>query len=500
MLTNHYSHGDLQHGNIIVDKDGRIFLIDYDSLYHPSMGSQPDSVKGLPDYQHPGRKDIIKASECMDYFSEMVIYTSIIALSEKPELSDKYQYEASENMLFKHEDYLDFLNSAIYNDIVVLSDECRCCVEAINDYLQEKSIEQLKPIETILDSYFKEPNIVSFHCEPDGPIYKGEKVKLTWQVEDCRQLYLNDQLIGFADKSLEMTVVAASNYVIRAVNFSKSVSQTLAVAVVDSPVISFTCNKNKIRKGSNETIILSWNVQNALSARITDDGNGVIVSNCLASGEIELSTDIDQKYFLDAIGLDGNRHFTKECAVSVREASSVSFRIDKHFVFPTIPVTVEWNVANAKKVWLNCLGTKVEVPHDSRQVFEAKQNAEVILTVEDEFDTKDYVEEIRMLPLPQVKLTNTTPAITNPVTIKAMVSRPSLRLSLPYFPSCKPISFAPQVVLPEVPPSVHPKYPDFVNLLDGGTTQKRRGASQLFQLSNHLFCSLTEKIKSYARK
>ncbi len=52
------SHGDLQDGNVLLKRNGKnvkIKLIDYDSLFVPALRDQPDSIVGLPEYQHPER-------------------------------------------------------------------------------------------------------------------------------------------------------------------------------------------------------------------------------------------------------------------------------------------------------------------------------------------------------------------------------------------------------------------------------------------------------------
>lgn len=80
------SHGDLQHGNIMVKSDGGLVLVDYDSMYVPKLEGWTDEISGLPGYQHPARWTNKYLTPKADYFSEMVIYTSIVALTELPQL------------------------------------------------------------------------------------------------------------------------------------------------------------------------------------------------------------------------------------------------------------------------------------------------------------------------------------------------------------------------------------------------------------------------------
>ena len=60
------AHGDLQHGNILIDKDDNLFLIDYDSMYLPTLKGQGDIIAGLKGYQHPKRSENVNASEKLD--------------------------------------------------------------------------------------------------------------------------------------------------------------------------------------------------------------------------------------------------------------------------------------------------------------------------------------------------------------------------------------------------------------------------------------------------
>ena len=85
------AHGDLQHGNILVDNNHQLYLVDYDSFYCPQLKGEADTVTGLADYQHPARISNKSVSEKLDYFSELIIYLSILAIAEDPSLVDKYK-------------------------------------------------------------------------------------------------------------------------------------------------------------------------------------------------------------------------------------------------------------------------------------------------------------------------------------------------------------------------------------------------------------------------
>ena len=76
------SHGDLQHGNIVILPDLSIKLVDYDSVFVPTIAGEKQITVGLSGYQHPSRKNRCdEAAEYDDYFSELIIYSGLLILS-----------------------------------------------------------------------------------------------------------------------------------------------------------------------------------------------------------------------------------------------------------------------------------------------------------------------------------------------------------------------------------------------------------------------------------
>lgn len=85
------AHGDLSSTNILITKGNDIRLVDYDSVFVPSMGnSYYQLTGGIDSFQHPDRiKNFrtLKASVNDDNFSQQVIYLSLMALANNPELA-----------------------------------------------------------------------------------------------------------------------------------------------------------------------------------------------------------------------------------------------------------------------------------------------------------------------------------------------------------------------------------------------------------------------------
>jgi serine/threonine protein kinase len=131
------SHGDLQHDNIIINANGDIKLIDYDSLCVPQLNGQRDFFRGRQGYQHPLRFMYgFITSIKIDYFSELIIYLSILAVIENPILWDKYSVSQSEyRLLFSINDFQEWEDSGIRKDLYLLSPQIQNLVRILDNYL-----------------------------------------------------------------------------------------------------------------------------------------------------------------------------------------------------------------------------------------------------------------------------------------------------------------------------------------------------------------------------
>lgn len=147
------AHGDLQYENIIVNQYGKIFLIDYDSMYVPALSymNSKNSTNGKEGYQHPAREKCVNSNPKLDYFSEVVILTSILAIAYNPGLIDKYDMEDSDTMLFKKDDFRNFTSSGIYSELSSLGDLLVVLLNVLSSYLREQDITKLEPLEVAVN-------------------------------------------------------------------------------------------------------------------------------------------------------------------------------------------------------------------------------------------------------------------------------------------------------------------------------------------------------------
>jgi hypothetical protein len=112
------AHGDLQHGNILVDSLG-LRLVDPDGMFVPSLSGWESSELGHRHYQHPLR-DTHFFGPCLDNFSALVIYLSLISIADKPSLWSRYH---DENLLFKASDFKDPSGSELFEETRAISPE-----------------------------------------------------------------------------------------------------------------------------------------------------------------------------------------------------------------------------------------------------------------------------------------------------------------------------------------------------------------------------------------
>ena len=141
------SHGDLQHGNILIDQQGNIRLLDYDSICIPEIEGKEEFVTGLRGYQHHSRmRNVTKTSLKADYFSELIIYLSLYAISLAPYLWDKYKVKDTEVLLFNDDDFINLEQSVIYKELTKInSKKINILLNILSIFLKKQSYLELSP-------------------------------------------------------------------------------------------------------------------------------------------------------------------------------------------------------------------------------------------------------------------------------------------------------------------------------------------------------------------
>ncbi|MBW4551592.1 MAG: hypothetical protein KME35_10850 [Aphanocapsa sp. GSE-SYN-MK-11-07L] len=146
------AHGDLQHGNILIVNHCNqlaIKLIDYDSLYFAGDGSE-DNIKGIADYQHPLRGSLKKRCREIDFFSQSVIYLSILALAENSNLWDIYRLDEREGLLFSRLDFQNPHGAAVFKSLSQLPAPIPALANQLKSICQLKDFAKIPALAKVL--------------------------------------------------------------------------------------------------------------------------------------------------------------------------------------------------------------------------------------------------------------------------------------------------------------------------------------------------------------
>lgn len=112
LRKNGIAHGDLQHGNILVEDDS-LYLVDYDGMYVPELQGRHSNEIGHRNYQHPGRR-AEHFGPYLDNFAAWLIDVSLFCISEDPSLWHRFS-GGDECLLFRQEDLVNPDDSALFN-------------------------------------------------------------------------------------------------------------------------------------------------------------------------------------------------------------------------------------------------------------------------------------------------------------------------------------------------------------------------------------------------
>lgn len=181
---NNIAHGDLQHGNILVNPDGTLVVIDYDSMFIEPLKGMPDQIKGLPGYQHPKRFDNQFINNKLDFFSELVIYLSLLVYAEMPQLW-QYYYE-TEDLLFSKDDFNRKQHSRLIKEL--LCSKNRAITELIQKLLEQldkTDIQHLEPLEEAsINKLVRERELIASQWEkqPNPPQIKKPIVPIATEI------------------------------------------------------------------------------------------------------------------------------------------------------------------------------------------------------------------------------------------------------------------------------------------------------------------------------
>jgi len=226
------SHGDLQEGNILVDDLGKIRLVDYDSICIPEIEGQKELVTGLKGYQHPSRFKNSKASLKADYFSELIIYISILGIAAKPELWDKYQVKDTQYLLFNETEFENFESSQINSDLKGASSLIDSLLTILKEYLSSTHYLDLKPF----TDYLLPPEILSFQANKEV-VLEGVEVEFSWVVENTVSVKIEPEIGYVSTNGMHSFKPQSQTYKLIAMGHFESSEKLLDLKLFPTPLI-----------------------------------------------------------------------------------------------------------------------------------------------------------------------------------------------------------------------------------------------------------------------
>ncbi len=144
MVRNKIAHGDLSGDNILVAADGSVSLIDYDGMYVPPIAKLGASEAGHEAFQHPKRST--EFNEKLDFFSCLLIYATLHALSKKPELWE-YNNGDGDKLIISGDDLKDPSKSDVLKDMKKIGGKVKTLTDLmIRSLSKESDWDQISPL------------------------------------------------------------------------------------------------------------------------------------------------------------------------------------------------------------------------------------------------------------------------------------------------------------------------------------------------------------------
>ena len=141
------AHNDLQHGNVMVQANGNIRLVDYDGMFLPQFRGERSPELGHKNYQHPQRS-AADYDDYVDNFPTLVVYLSLLAVAAEPDLWSFYN---DDNLIFTAKDYADPGKSEVFKRLKQSGDPAVVeLTKRLAEYCGLADVAKVPDLETIL--------------------------------------------------------------------------------------------------------------------------------------------------------------------------------------------------------------------------------------------------------------------------------------------------------------------------------------------------------------
>jgi serine/threonine protein kinase len=300
--------------------------------------------------------------------------------------------------------------------------------------------------QTVLQS-IQNPPIVKFLTVSRNEILFGENVVFAWSSENAVSVEI--ETIGVFGSIDKKSIKPTKNTTYRIVfkGYYGEVIEKREIKVTPAPKFKkLKAEKAKLKKGESTSLI--WDLENVSEARLIGVEKDALVISKIGSQIIKPEQSTTYKFEITA--LDGKTIFEEFVIVEVFETGKISyFKADRQFVFPTIPVTLSWEVQNAIKVEIEGIG---DFQLSGQTVVQPTVDTSYKLKVIDNFGVITENLQIKMLPLPVIeRLIIKTPIIHSNSNINITVANlPSTCLISPNLVGLKHSSYNVAIHQPKI--------------------------------------------------
>jgi serine/threonine protein kinase len=342
--VNDIAHGDLKLSNILITRNLELFLIDYDGMFLPGLTGQRAQENGTPSYQHPKRTEH-DFNSGIDHFSILNIYTSLLVLSERPDLYG--QYNDGDNILFSKEDFEIPQNSKLFQ----LLDEEKIQQRLL--YYLKRAAEapyiNINDVDKLIQGIFPVPKINITHFPQ--LIVVGQTVSISWNSENTDFVTVNDSQEPLSGS---VEVLAAEDTRI-SFKYGTSLDQFSTEYLINAknPPAVREFKPSNLNLKFDEPLVLSWKVEHSKKVLLTYDVEEIDVTG-ESSYQIPRLLN-DTTFNLVAEATVSDFRVNKELVVNVYFPIKLAVAQERNITFTNRPVKLLINCENAESIVLKPL-------------------------------------------------------------------------------------------------------------------------------------------------
>lgn len=449
-----YIHADLKPAALFLNLDSQdLAIIDYDSgVITETLNDKPSTWGSPNDWVAPeiweqqinlkrghkinvdsftdrwsvaiGVNYLITGIHPLFYLTELgpAITKKYFESKQWPDADINAVYFCKENEQYYNQ-YLSFINSEIPPQI-----KERMSYTINFGYKTPAARTTYKDWQIVLKSIQLPPSI-KYLTVSKNEIIEGESITIAWSAENAISVEIDNisGVLGAIDKKI-IKPKTTTSYKITFKGYYGVVSEKRNIKVTPAPKYKVLKSDNhKIKKGSSTSLI--WEIENISKGKLF----GVEINPLAIShrGNQIIKPEQTTTYKFEITALDGKTIFEEFITVEVFEEGKISyFKADRQFVFPTIPVTLSWEIQNALKVEIEGIG---DFQLTGQTIVQPTVDKTYKLIATDNFGVITEKLQIKMLPLPVIeRLMINTPIVHSHSNINISVADFSSNcLSLP---------------------------------------------------------------------